>query len=299
MHVVVAGGTGFLGGTLVAALRGDGHRVRVLTRRPRQADEVAWNPAAPESPTWRQALDDADAVVNLAGASIAGGRWSETRKRAIRESRIHATTALVRAMSGARRHPAIFISASAVGVYGNRGDEVLTEDSAIGNDFLAEVCRDWERTAMEAATSSRVVRVRMGVVLGRGGGALPPMAIPFHFFVGGPVGSGAQYLSWIHIDDWVAMVRWALATDAVSGAINLTAPAPVTNAEFARALGRALRRPSFMRTPSFAMRLVLGSEMAEALILGGQRVIPKRAETMGYSFTYSTIDSALRAIYSG
>ena len=297
MHVVVAGGTGFLGRALVAALRRDGHRVRVLTRRPQHVDDVVWDPAAAESQTWRSALDAVDAVINLAGESIAGARWSSARKAAIRDSRMRATGALVLALRELQQRPPIFLSASAVGFYGNRGDEVLTEESSLGNDFLADVCRDWERLAMEVATVSRVVRLRTGIVLGRGGGALPPMAIPFRLFVGGPVGTGAQYLSWIHIDDWVAMVRWALATDAVSGAINLTAPAPVTNAEFARALGRALHRPSFMRTPAFAMRLVLGSEMAEALMLGGQRAIPKRAEAMGYAFTYATLEHALRAIY--
>jgi len=296
MTVVIAGGTGFLGGALVPALRADGHRVRVLTRRPRHADDVAWNPErAPES--WTDALDDADAVINLAGESIAGARWSEARKRAIRDSRVHATYALDYAMSNAARRPATVISASAVGFYGNRGDEVLTEASAPGDDFLADVCREWEGLAMRSATHSRVVLLRTGIVLGRGGGALPPMALPFRLFVGGPVGSGQQYMSWIHVDDWVAMVRWALATDAVSGAINLTAPAPVTNTEFAHTLGRALHRPSFMRTPAFAMRLVLGREMADALILGGQRVRPARAEAMGYAFKHGALESALRAVY--
>jgi len=296
MTIVVAGGTGFLGRALVAALRADGHRVRVFTRRPRHHDDVFWNPErAPES--WTDALDDADAVINLAGESIAGARWSEARKRAIRDSRIHAAYALDYAMASAARRPATLISASAVGFYGTRGDEILTEASAPGDDFLADVCREWEAGAMKAAMHSRVVCLRTGIVLGRGGGALQPMAIPFRFFVGGPVGSGRQYMSWIHLDDWVAMVRWVLATEAVSGAINLTAPAPVTNAEFAHTLGRALHRPSFMRTPSFAMHLALGREMADALILGGQRVRPARAEAMGYAFTYATLESALRAIY--
>ena len=299
MTIVVAGGTGFLGGALVRALRADGHPTRVLTRRPRHADDVGWNPNpdAVGAP-WTTAIDGADAVINLAGESIAGARWSDARKTAIRDSRMRATSALVLAMRDLPRRPPIFISASAIGFYGNRGDEVLTEESSRGNDFLADVCRDWERLAMEVATVSRVVRLRTGIVLGRGG-ALPPMAVPYHLFVGGPVGSGRQYMSWIHIDDWVAMVRWALATDAVSGPINLTAPAPVTNSEFAHTLGRALHRPSFMRTPAFAMRLVLGSEMAEALILGGQRVLPARAQAMGYAFKYAALDSALRAVYRG
>ncbi|HEY7191973.1 MAG TPA: TIGR01777 family oxidoreductase [Vicinamibacterales bacterium] len=300
MQIVIAGGTGFLGRALVGALRAEGHRVRVLTRRPRQIDDVAWNPDPDDqrAQPWTAAIDGADAVINLAGESIAGARWNASRKQAIRESRLRATGALVLAIANAQRRPPVFISASAIGVYGNRGDERLTEDSVPGTDFLADVCRDWERIALEVATMSRVVRVRTGIVLGRGGGALAPMALPFRLFVGGPAGSGTQYMSWIHIDDWVAMVRWALQTDAVSAAINLTAPAPVTNTEFAHTLGRALGRPSFMRTPAFALRLLLGEEMATALVLGGQRVLPARAEAMGYSFKYATLDSALRAIYS-
>jgi uncharacterized protein len=298
MTIVVAGGTGFLGTALVEALRVDGHQVRILTRQPRHADDVAWAPDRQEPQAWKSVIDGAHAVVNLAGASLAGGRWSAARKQAIRRSRLQSTGALVVAMAESRRPPSTFITASAIGFYGNRGDEPLTEASPPGTGFLADVCRDWERTAMEAPSATRVVRLRAGLVLGRGGGALPPMAIPFRLFVGGPVGSGRQYLSWIHLDDWVAMVRWALATDAVSGPINLSAPAPVTNAEFAHALGRALHRPSFMRTPAFALRLLLGNEMAEALILGSQRVLPARAEAMGFSFKYETVESALRAVYN-
>lgn len=297
MQIAIAGGTGFLGTALVTALRADGHRVRVLTRHPRHADDVAWSPEKQDGRTWTTVIDGADAVINLAGESIAGARWNAARKQAIRHSRLQATGALVLAIGDARRRPPVFISASAIGFYGNRGDERLTEDSSLGSDFLADVCRDWERIAMEVATMTRVVRLRTGIVLGRSGGALPPMAVPFRLFVGGPVGTGEQYMSWIHVEDWVAMVGWALATDAVSGAINLTAPAPVTNTEFAHTLGRALHRPSFMRAPALALRVLMGGEMAEALVLGGQRVLPARAEAMGYSFKYPTLESALRAIY--
>ena len=242
-------------------------------------------------------VDGADAVINLAGESIAGGRWTHARKKAIRDSRVQATSALVTALATAARRPPVFLSASAIGIYGNRGDEPLTEDSSAGSDFLADVCRDWERLALEAAPASRVVPLRTGLVLDRRGGALPQLALPFRLFVGGPVGSGRQYMSWIHIDDWVAMVQWALTTSAVSGAINLTAPTPVTNAEFSRTLGRVLHRPAFMRAPAMALRLVLG-EMADALVLGGQRVLPARAQTMRYTFTYDRLASALQAIYT-
>ena len=299
MPIVIAGGTGFLGRALVRTLRADGHQVRVLTRQPRHADDVAWSPGALDARAWTTVVDGADAVINLAGESIAGKRWNAARKQAIRDSRLQATGALVLAIADAKQPPPVFISASAIGFYGTRGDERLTEDSSLGSGFLADVCRDWERIAMEVATRSRVVRVRTGIVLGRGGGALPPMALPFRLLVGGPVGGGQQYMSWIHVDDWVAMVRWALATNAVSGAINLTAPAPVTNAEFAHALGRALHRPSFMRTPAFALRLLLGEEMAEALVLGGQCVLPARAEAMGFVFKYPRLNAALAAIFTG
>jgi uncharacterized protein (TIGR01777 family) len=295
--VVIAGGTGLLGTALARALRADGHHVLVLTRHPRHDDERTWSPDPSASRDWMRVVDGADAVINLAGESIAGGRWTPARKKAIRDSRIQATSALVTALSTAARRPPVFLSASAMGFYGNRGDEPLTEDSSAGSDFLADVCRDWERLALEAAPASRVVRLRTGLVLDRRGGALPQLALPFRFFAGGPVGSGRQYMSWIHIDDWVAMVRWALATSAVSGAINLTAPTPVTNEEFARTLGRVLRRPAFMRAPAFVLRLVMG-EMADALVLGGQRVLPARAQTMRYTFKYDSLPAALRAIYT-
>jgi uncharacterized protein len=295
MTVVIAGGTGLLGTALARALRADGHHVLVLTRHPRHDDDRNWSPDPAGSRDWMRVVDGADAVINLAGESIAGGRWTHARKKAIRDSRIQATSALVTALSTAARRPPVFLSASAMGFYGNRGDEPLTEDSSAGSDFLADVCRDWERLALEAAPASRVVRLRTGLVLDRRGGALPQLALPFRFFAGGPVGSGRQYMSWIHIDDWVAMVQWALAT-SVSGAINLTAPTPVTNEEFARTLGRVLRRPAFMRAPAFALRLVMG-EMADALALGGQRVLPARAQTMRYTFKYESLLAALRAIF--
>jgi uncharacterized protein (TIGR01777 family) len=296
MTIVIAGGTGFLGAALVRAFRADGHRVLVLTRRPRREDDRAWNPGDPSDRSWMTVVDGADAVINLAGESIATRRWTEARKRALRDSRVNATTSLVQAIEAARRRPPVLLSASAIGVYGNRGDESLTEDSAPGSDFLAGLCLEWERLARTASPASRVVLLRTGLVLHRSGGVLPPLALPFRLFVGGPVGSGRQYMSWIHLDDWVGLVKWALATNIVLGPLNLTAPAPVTNADFGRALGRALGRPSFMPTPAFALKLALG-EMADALILGGQRVLPARAQAMGYRFQYMALEDALSAIY--
>jgi uncharacterized protein (TIGR01777 family) len=296
MQIVVAGGTGFLGRPLVRRLEVEGHTVRVLSRRPRAPGEIAWTPDGSAGP-WAAAIDGADAVINLAGESIAGGRWTAARKARIRDSRIRATRSLVTAIEQSGRRPPVLVSASGVGYYGAHGDEVITEASAPGDDLLASVCRDWETEALRAAATSRVVLLRTGLVLEKDGGALPPMALPFKLFAGGPVGSGRQYNSWIHRDDWIGLVAWALRTPGVSGPLNMTAPNPVTNREFARALGRVLGRPSFMPAPAFAMRIVLG-EMADALLLTGQRVLPAKATSLGYTFAHTDLDAALRAIYA-
>lgn len=293
--IVIAGGSGLLGGALVQALRADGHQVAVLTRRPRRSGDVLWSPRGSDS-AWTAVLGDADAVINLAGSSIAAGRWTVRRKTDIRDSRLQATGALVRAIAAARQPPPVLLNASAVGAYGVRGDEPVTEETPSGADFLASVCREWEALAQEARATSRVVLLRTGVVLAAHGGALPQLALPFRFWVGGPVGSGRQYVPWIHLHDWVAMVQWALATATLSGPVNLTAPFPVTNREFALALGRVLHRPSLLRVPAPVMRLVLG-EMADALILGGQRALPRLAQEGGFVFRYPTIDPALQDIF--
>jgi len=293
--IVVAGGTGLLGGALVRAMRGDGYHVAVLTRRPTHDADVLWAPGSADL-AWTSVVNGADAIINLAGSSIAGGRWTAARKRDIRESRSQATRALVDAIAAASRPPGVFLSSSAIGIYGTRGDEPVTEATAPGSDFLASVCREWEALAATAARISRVVLLRTGVVLAREGGALPQLALPFKLFAGGPLGSGTQCVSWIHIDDWVAMVKWALENARVTGALNLSAPAPVTNAEFARTLGRVLGRPAWLRTPAFALRLALG-EMADALVLGGQRVLPDAAQRNGFVFRYATLEPALRDLY--
>ncbi|HZM93035.1 MAG TPA: TIGR01777 family oxidoreductase [Vicinamibacterales bacterium] len=295
-RIIVAGGTGLLGSSLVGALQNDRHTVAVLTRQPTRDNEVRWAPHD-EDGSWTSALKGAHAVINLAGASIAGGRWTMARKAAIHDSRMQATGALVRAITAMQQPSPIFISSSAVGYYGSRGDEPATETTPAGSDFLAHVCRDWEAAANQLAGTSRVVLLRSGVVLARHGGALPQMALPFKLFAGGPAGTGRQFMSWIHVHDWVGMVKWALATQDVAGPLNVTAPGPVTNEEFSRTLGRALSRPSWLRAPSFALRLVLG-EMADALLLGGQRVLPEVAERRGFVFRYPTLESALRDIYA-
>jgi uncharacterized protein (TIGR01777 family) len=234
--------------------------------------------------------------VNLAGESIAGSRWSNARKQHILDSRVQATRTLADAIAGASRPPPVFVSGSAVGYYGPRGDEVVTETQPPGSDFLARVCTAWEAEATRAASVTRVVCMRTGLVIENGGGALPRMVLPFKFGIGGPLGSGRQYMPWIHRDDWVALVRWTMATAAADGPINATAPNPVTNTEFSRALGRALHRPAFMPAPGFALRLALG-EMADALLLSGQRVVPAKAEQLGFRFRFTHLDDALRAIF--
>ena len=296
MKIVIAGGSGFLGGALVSACRADGHEVTVLSRRASRPGEVQWlRPAAGKN--WRGVLEHADAVVNLAGEGIADSRWTEARKRALIESRITATRALADAIRACAHPPSVFLSASGVGFYGTHGDEPLTEEAPSGSDFLAAICRDWEQEALRAADVTRVVLLRTGLVLARDGGALPRMALPFRFFVGGRVGSGRHYMSWIHRSDWVGLVRWALTNAAVAGPLNVTAPSPVTNTEFTRELAAALRRPALFPVPPFALRIALGRELADTALLNGQRAIPAKAQQLGYQFSFSTVGSALRDIY--
>jgi uncharacterized protein (TIGR01777 family) len=294
MQIVIAGGTGFLGSALARVLRNGGHTVTVLTRKPRGPHEVEWDPYG--SPArWVHVLDGAGAVVNLTGASI-GQRWTAAHKRHMWNSRIVATRTLVAAMRSVSAMPATLVNSSAVGIYGDRGDEPLTEDIAPGTGFLASLCREWEREARVAEPHARVVLLRSGVALDRDGGALPQMALPFRLFAGGPLGSGRQYFAWIHRDDWTSMVAWAVENGAISGPLNVTAPQPVTNRELARALGRALHRPAIMPAPAFAIRAVLG-EMSSAL-LGGQRAVPAKAAAAGFQFQYPDIRAALREIYT-
>lgn len=302
MKIVLAGGTGFLGRPLARALVADRHDVAVLTRDGARnppvegARAVRWLPNGQRGP-WAAELDGADAVVNLAGASIAAKRWSAEQKRLILESRVFATRSLAEAIRSASTPPPVFVSGSAVGYYGPLGDQPAGEDTPAGSDFLARVCVQWEAEAERAASAAtRVVCVRTGLALEKDGGALPQMLPPFKFGVGGSIGSGRQYWPWIHRQDWVDLLRWILRMPAVSGPINASAPNPVTNAEFARALGHALHRPAFMPAPAFALRLLLG-EMADALLLSGQRAVPTKAARLRFTFAYPNLDDALRAIF--
>jgi uncharacterized protein (TIGR01777 family) len=301
MHIVIAGGSGFLGGALARTLAAEGHQVSILTRQspgslPGQPriTLVQWTPDGNTGP-WAAAVDGATAIVNLAGESIAAKRWSPAQKKKLRDSRLHATRSLTSAVRQAARPPAAFISGSAVGYYGNRGDETLTEVSPPGKDFLAGLAQEWEAAAAEVAAITRVALVRTGIVLDRRGGALPKMLPPFQMFVGGPLGPGTQYMPWIHKDDWVRLVSWMITAEGARGPLNATSPSPVTNAEFSNALGTALKRPSLLPAPAFALRLALG-EMADALLLSGQRALPVRATDLGFSFRYSNIDEALASV---
>ncbi len=304
MRIVIAGGRGFLGRSLTDVLGRDRHDLTILTRHaPRAADApaipgvrtMAWSPDGSVGP-WASALDGADAVINLAGESIGEGRWSAARKAAILDSRVRATRSLVAAITQAPSPPHTLLSASAVGYYGSRGDEVLTEAASAGADFLAGVCAQWEEEATRAKSPrTRVITVRTGLVLDRHAGALPRMLTPFRFGAGGRLGSGRQYWPWIHRQDWVALVRFLLLNQSAAGPVNASAPLPVTNAEFTAALGRAMRRPALMPAPGFMLRIVLG-EMADALLLSSQRVAPTKAQELGFTFTYPRIDQALEDI---
>lgn len=307
MRIIVAGGTGFIGRSLCQKLVGLGHAVTVLTRDPGAARALmhphvlllGWRGAQGSAAEWMAALEGADAVINLAGEPVAAGRWTTTVKGRLRESRVGVTASLVSALSTIRTRPGLLISASAIGYYGPRDDEPLHEGSPSGTGFLASLCVDWEAAALAAEPLGvRVLIPRIGVVLGEAGGALAQMLPLFRLGLGGPVGRGTQWMSWIHLDDLTDLLLFLLnnaLTGVVRGPVNATAPHPVTNLEFAKALGRALGRPAWARVPAAVLRVLFG-EMAEELLLTGQRVLPCRAEAMGFRFQYPDLPGALRAI---
>jgi uncharacterized protein (TIGR01777 family) len=305
VKVVVTGASGLIGRRLVAALRERGDDITVLSRDPdRAAAELevpaaAWSPL--EAPAPAAPLAGCDGVVHLAGEPVAQ-RWSTRAKRAIRDSRVVGTANLVAGLRAAEPRPRVLVSASAVGYYGPRGDERLDEHAAPGSDFLAEVCVGWEREALVAAEpaaaaggapGARVVTIRTGVVLDRGGGALAKMLMPFRAGVGGPVAGGSQYMPWIHVEDVVGLYVTALDDERWHGAVNASAPEPVTNRQFSAALGRALHRPAVLPIPALALRALYG-EMAE-IVTEGQRAIPAAALSLGYAFRHTDLDQALRA----
>jgi len=293
MHHLITGGSGFIGSALCRSLIADGHRVTVLTRDIERA-----RTRVPEAVFLIDRLDfaeDVGAVVNLAGENLAGGRWTSARKHEFVGSRIGTTKRLLDWIERQERAPGVLVSGSAIGWYGPAGDEELDEDADAGNDFSAHLCRDWEAEAVKAeALGVRVCRLRTGIVLGTEGGALRKMLLPFRAGVGGRMGSGRQWMSWIARADIVALIRWLIDHDSARGAYNGTAPAAVTNAEFARTLGAALHRPAVLPTPAFALRLLFG-EMAD-ILLTGQRVVPKRATAEGFKFKYPELPSALSSV---
>lgn len=294
MTIVIAGGSGFLGRNLTDRLRNEGHTVLILTRSPEAANEVAWKPNG-SAGDLQPHLEGVDAVVNLAGEGIADKRWSAARKEALRSSRMLSTRTLVRAIAQCARPPKVFVSASAVGYYGPHGDEPLIETAPPGSDFLARLCVEWEQEARIAESpATRLAIIRTGLPLAKEGGALARMLLPFKLGLGASLGSGDQFMSWIHIADWTAMISWLIQTDRAIGAFNATAPAPVTNREFTRTLGRTVHRPAVLHAPAFALRVALG-EMSTVL-LTGQRVIPAAAEQLGFRFTYRTLEPALRSL---
>ncbi len=297
MHIAVTGSSGLIGSALVSMLRQQGHRVSPVVRRPATSGEITWNPAAGTLDP--SALADVDAVVHLAGAGIGDKRWTDSYKAEIVSSRVRSTDTLARAIAETRAQgvgPTVLLSGSAIGIYGARGDEELDETSSHGTGFLADVCEQWEAAAAPAeAAGVRVVFLRTGIVLSPAGGALKKQLPLFKAGLGGKFGKGDAWQSWISLDDELGAIAHLLSTE-VSGAVNLTAPNPVTGATFARTLGSVLKRPAVLPVPSFGPKLLLGAELANALLFTGQRVLPAVLSSSGYTFQHPTLDVALRAL---
>jgi uncharacterized protein (TIGR01777 family) len=294
MHIAVTGASGLVGSELVSLLTTGGHHVTALVRGEPRDGEVAWNPKADSFDA--SSLDGVDAVVHLAGENIAAGRWTDAMKQRIRDSRVHGTRVLCEGLARMKSLPKVLVAASAIGFYGNRGDELLDESSDPGEGFLSEVCDEWEAATKPAQEAGmRVVNLRIGVVLSPKGGALAKMLTPFMLGAGGIVGNGRQYWSWISIDDVAGAIHHALMTDSLSGPLNAVAPSAPTNREFTKTLGRVLRRPTILPMPAFAAKLALG-EMAKDLLLSSTRVEPKKLVESGYQFRQPILEKALRHV---
>lgn len=298
-RIAVSGASGMIGSAVVAALKSGGAKIARLARpgaRPDSSNElIPWNPAQPMDP---ESVSGFNAVIHLAGESVFG-RWSAEKKARIRDSRIPATANLAQALAQAKVKPRVFLCASAIGYYGNRSDEILNEDSAVGTGFAADLARDWEEATKPAADAGiRTVRMRIGIVLARHAGALAQMLPPFRAGIGGRVGSGKQWMSWIDLDDLVGAVQHILKTESLAGAVNLVGPDPVTNIQFTKTLASVLHRPALFPIPAFVMRLAFG-EMADELLLASDRIEPKRLLDSGYNFQFPTLRSSLEHILKG
>jgi uncharacterized protein len=293
LRVLLSGSSGLVGSALLSALRANGHEVKRLVRGAVTVlDQIPWNPAEPLAP---ESVSGFDAVVHLAGESIVG-RWTEAKKRRIMDSRVPATRYLAAALAKAQRRPRVFVCASAIGYYGDRGDEILREDSPSGEGFGAELCRQWEAAAQSAADAGiRTVQIRVGIVLSAAGGALRKMLPPFRMGVGGNMGSGLQWMSWVDLRDVVGAIQHLIAADAIHGPVNMVSPNPVRNAEFTKALASVLHRPAIFPMPAFAARLAFG-QMADELLLASQRVQPEKLTASGYKFQNPDLRSALESI---
>lgn len=298
MRILITGGTGLIGRALTAQLAAAGYEVLVLSRAPERVTElpagaraIRWDGRSAQG--WGPLADGAAAIINLAGENIGGGLWTSARRERIRLSRLNAGRAVVEAVQAAAQKPRVVLQASGIGYYGPRGDEPITEAASAGHDFLAQVAVPWEAsTAPVEALGVRRVILRSAAVLSRAGGVLPLMALPFRFFVGGPLGNGRQWQPWIHLADEVGAIRFLLEHEEAAGPFNLVAPGVVTNADFGRALAKVLRRPYGFPTPAFALRLLLG-ELADGLLLNGQRAIPERLLALGYTFKFPLVEQAL------
>lgn len=296
-RILVSGSSGLVGSALINSLRGAGARIARLARLStaqgaNEEERISWNPSEPISP---DAVSGFDAVIHLAGESIVG-RWSESRKAILRSSRIPATANLARALAQAKLKPGVFLSASAIGYYGNRGNELLTEDSIPGKGFTADLARDWEQASLPAADAGiRTVQMRIGIVLSRSGGALRKMLFPFEMGVGGRVGDGRQWMSWIDLHDVIGAIQHLLRSDLLHGPVNLVAPKAVTNAEFTKTLANVLSRPAIFPVPPFAARLAFG-QMADELLLASQHVEPTKLISSGYPFRYPTLKQSLESM---
>jgi len=292
MKILVAGASGLVGSALIPALESEGAEITHLARSSPRANEIEWHPNRGQIDAAR--LEGFDAIINLAGENIAEGRWTDEKKRKIHDSRVNGTHLLAEAIAKLTQRPRAFLCASATGFYGDRGDEILDETSESGGGFLGDVCREWERATEPAAKAGvRVVNLRFGPILAREGGMLGKMLTPFKMGMGGKVGSGKQYISWVAIDDVVGAIKLALADESIHGPLNVVSPNRVTNEEFTKTLGGVLSRPTVMAIPAFAARLAFG-EMADEMLMVSQRVTPKKLNDAGYQFKYPELESALR-----